>query len=61
VTKRIRLWPVPGRFLLGVPAVECEVDPERAAELVATGAFTDQPPAAAEPMPADAGPDITED
>lgn len=56
--RTVHLWPVPGYFLLGVPAVECEVEPARAAELVETGAFTDQPPPAADnPEPAPAGDD----
>jgi hypothetical protein len=55
----VHLWPVPGRFLMGVPTVECDVDPLTAAHYVKTGAFTDEPPpeADAQPEPAGAGPD----
>jgi hypothetical protein len=43
--KTIHLWPVEGRSLPGVPAAEVDTDTETAAALVATGAFTTEPPA----------------
>lgn len=43
--KLIHLWPVEGRSLPGVPAAETDVDRETAAEMVASGAFTDKQPA----------------
>lgn len=33
--RMVRIVPVPGAFIQGVPAVEQEVDPERAKELLA--------------------------
>lgn len=38
------VYPVDGAYLNDVPAMEQEVSNERAAELIASGAFTDQPP-----------------
>lgn len=40
----VRVFPVPGHWLPGVPAVEQDVKEEEAAELVATGAFSLEPP-----------------
>lgn len=48
----VRLIPVPGRFLNGIPAVEHECDPDTALFRVASGAFIyAQPPATAAPQP----------
>ncbi len=48
----VRLIPVPGHFINGIPAVEHDCDPEVAAFEVETGAFTyAQPPATAAPKP----------
>lgn len=48
----VRLIPVPGRFLNGVPAVEHDCDPDTAQFEVESGAFTyAQPPATAAPPP----------
>ena len=57
MAKTVHLYPVLGAFIPGVPAVECDVSPERAAELLAwyPPAFTTDPPdAPAEPTPPDA-------
>jgi len=44
------VYPIPGRFVPGVPAVEQRVSDELAAALITHGAFTDDPPpAGAEP------------
>ena len=40
----ITVYPVPGRFINGYPAVAHEVDVATAELLVATGAFTESPP-----------------
>lgn len=45
----VHVYPVPGRWLPGVPAVEQDVQEDEAAALVATGAFTLDPPE--EPAP----------
>lgn len=53
----VHLRPTVIAFIPGVPAVECDVSPERAAELLAwfPPAFTTDPPdAPAEPTPPDA-------
>lgn len=39
----VRIWPVPGRFILGVPAIEQELPADEAAALVETGAFAYEP------------------
>jgi hypothetical protein len=57
MTKLVHLWPDPYAYLEGVAAIECDVDAERAAYLVATGAFHRQPPASAEPSDAPASPE----
>jgi hypothetical protein len=56
VSKQVRIYPVEHSgigwrpYIEGVAAVVTDCDPERARELVATGAFTyDPPPDAAEP------------
>jgi len=50
----VRIYPVPGNWLPGVPATEQDVSKKEAEELVATGAFTLDPPPAEEPdAPAD--------
>lgn len=43
--KTVHLWPVEGRSLPGVPAVECDVAEAVATVLEATGAFTRDEPA----------------
>ena len=48
----VLVYPVPGRFLLGVPAAPQSVPKADAERLVASGAFTEDPP----PSPADAEP-----
>ncbi len=53
----VHLYPTGYAWIPGVPAVECDVTPERAAELLAwyPPAFTIDPPdAPAEPTPPDA-------
>lgn len=46
----VRLIPVPGRFLNGIPAVEHDCDPAEAVFRVQSGAFIyAQPPATAAP------------
>jgi hypothetical protein len=48
----VRLIPVPGRFLNGIPAVEHDCDEAEAIFRVQSGAFTyAQPPATAAPQP----------
>lgn len=47
----VTVYPVEGRFLVGVPATETSCDPGEAEILVATGAFTYQPPEPQEPEP----------
>lgn len=47
----VRLLPVPGRFLNGIPAVEHDCDPDEAVFRVQSGAFT-----YAQPAPATAAP-----
>lgn len=47
--KTVRLYPVPGQFVVGIPAVIQDVDPATAKELLAWGgkhnpAFTTTPP-----------------
>lgn len=50
----VRIYPVPGNWLPGIPAAEQDVSKEEAEELVATGAFTLEPPKEEEPVaPAD--------
>jgi len=54
------VYPVEGFFILGVPSLAAAYPADVAAELVATGAFTYEPPdvPAEEPStPADAGPE----
>lgn len=41
----VHVYPVPGCWLPGVPAAEQDVSEEEAEALVATGAFTLEPPA----------------
>ena len=41
--EKVVVVPVPVCFLLGVPAIKQRVTPERAAALVASGAFTREP------------------
>lgn len=43
--KEVHVYPVPGNWLPGVPAAEQDVTEEEAAALVATGAFSLDPPA----------------
>ena len=43
------VYPVPGCWLPGVPAIEQDVSKKEAEELVATGAFTLEPPPEDEP------------
>jgi hypothetical protein len=43
--KTVHIYPVEGASLPGVAAVEMDVDTETAIVLIATGAFTDAPPA----------------
>lgn len=59
--KLVHLYPDPLAYLEGVPAVECDVDAERAAELEATGAFHRQPPAPAVTPDAPASPEPADD
>ena len=40
----VHVYPVPGHWLPGVPAVEQDVKEEEAATLVASGAFNLEPP-----------------
>ena len=40
----VHVYPVPGHWLPGVPAVEQDVKEEEAATLVASGAFSLEPP-----------------
>ena len=48
----VRLIPVPGRFLNGIPAVEHDCDEDEAVFRVQSGAFIyAQPPATAAPPP----------
>jgi hypothetical protein len=47
----ITVYPVPGFYVLGVPAVPTTTTPEEAESLVSTGAFTYEPPPAAEAAP----------
>ena len=50
----VHVYPVPGHWLPGVPAIEQDVkDEEEAAALVATGAFTLEPPAEEPDAPAE--------
>ena len=61
-----RIFPVPGRFIPGIPHVEQDVADEIAEYLVAQGAFTyDPPPSEAAPIetedPADAGSSAVEE
>lgn len=50
------VYPVPGTYLMGVPAVPIVVDDETAARLVRTGAFTtDEPADAGDSIDAPAG------
>jgi len=51
--KLVRIFPTPEAYIPGVPAVEQEVTPERAAELLAyhPPAFTTSPPGAPAPEP----------
>jgi len=54
VSKKVKVFPVAGRFLMGVPHVEQEVEPDQADYLVETGAFAFKPDkalAAPEPAP----------
>lgn len=51
----VRVYPVPGYFILGVPDVEQELPADEAAALVETGAFTFDPPLPVEPAPAQEG------
>lgn len=48
---KCRVYPVEGRFILGFPHVEQEVDEDKAEWLVATGAFTTSPPTEADEAP----------
>lgn len=62
----VRLYPTRDAFIPGVPAIEQDVTPERAEELLAyqPPAFTTDPPPAVEAQqstgPADAGPSDSE-
>ena len=48
----VRLIPVPGKFLNGIPAVEHDCDEDEAGFRVQSGAFIyAQPPATAAPQP----------
>lgn len=47
----MQLFPVPGHYLMGVPAVPLEVDDEVAERLLRTGAFTDEAPDEETPAP----------
>ncbi len=47
----VHIYPVPGHWLPGAPATETDVDPETAADLVRSGAFTTDPPPDAAPQP----------
>lgn len=50
----VHVYPVPGCWLPGVPAIEQDVSAKEAKELVATGAFSLDPPTEEEPVaPAD--------
>jgi len=40
----VHVYPVPGHWLPGVPAIEQDVKEEEAATLVASGAFSLEPP-----------------
>ena len=57
----ITVYPVAGLYVLGVPAVPTTTTPEEAESLVATGAFTHDPPAADEPIAAGRAASKTED
>jgi hypothetical protein len=54
MSKPVTVYPVPGCFIPGVPAVPTTTTPEEAESLVSTGAFTYEPPAAEQAAP-DAG------
>lgn len=45
VSDEVTIWPVGGRFIIGVPARQATVAVEEADRLVATGAFTREAPA----------------
>ena len=49
--RTVHLWPLPGAFIPGEPAVERDETPERAAELLGWSppAFTTDPPPDARP------------
>lgn len=52
--KMVKVFPVAGRFVMGVPHIEQEVESDQAEYLVETGAFALRPdPAAAAPEPAE--------
>jgi hypothetical protein len=42
--KDVTIYPVEGRYITGVAAVETTTDADTAAKLVETGAFTTKPP-----------------
>ena len=44
MSNTVTIWPVPGRFLPGVPAVKQEVSPAAAKRLVESLAFTTKQP-----------------
>lgn len=57
------IYPTGAAYIPGVPAVQQDVSPERAAELLAwtPAAFTTDPPPPADPAAADAPPTPQED
>ena len=60
MAKLVTIYPVPGAWLPGVAAVPHALPADEAERLVATGAFTPDPPPGDDPAqpegPADAGP-----
>lgn len=60
----VRIYPVPGAFILGIPTLEQDCPADEAERLVATGAFVYQPvedPAPVDPEPSPADPALAQE
>lgn len=58
--KVVHIWPVPGAWLPGIPAAEQDVPEKEAARLVATGAFSLEPPESGDVSPGTSVDDTTD-